>query len=80
MMASGMYYERKDDPSNVQQIGTVVFTWTQVSCFFFPLKCSLGRKYFTSIQCCFVPIWEELIWPSYENLGEDLNGLGRSLY
>jgi len=52
MMASGMYYERKDDPTNVQQIGTVVFTWTQVS-WFFALNCSLARKYFTSNQCCF---------------------------
>lgn len=52
MMASGMYYERQDDPSNVQQIGSVVFTWNQVSWFFAP-NCSLVRKYFTSNQYCF---------------------------
>ncbi|KAL9957104.1 hypothetical protein ACROYT_G038703 [Oculina patagonica] len=30
MMASGMYYDRQDDPANVQQVGTLVFTWNQV--------------------------------------------------
>lgn len=70
MMASGMYYQRKDDPSNVQQIGSVVFTWNQVS-LFFALNCSLMRKYFTSNEVFyfqpvlflywpFVPFWEEL--------------------
>ena len=48
MMASGMYYERQDDPSNVQQIGSVVFTWNQVS-WFFAFTCSLVRKYFTCV-------------------------------
>lgn len=31
MMTSGMYYGPRGDPSNTQQIGSIVFTWNQVS-------------------------------------------------
>lgn len=84
MMASGMYYQRKDDPSNVQQIGSVVFTWNQVS-LFFALNCSLMRKYFTSNEVFYFQLVLFLYWPfcpllgraqwwpNGENLGADLS-------
>lgn len=48
MMASGMYYDRQDDPSNVQNIGSVVFTWNQVS--------FVRLKLFSTEELTFIPL------------------------